>query len=71
MNEQLQLEAEQMGMTVDEYLAYLASQAEMLQAVKDLTQAVKDLTGTVATHAANTQLQVNSLEWRMEGDSNG
>lgn len=64
MNEQLQLEAQQMGMTVDEYVAYLASQAEMLQSVRDLTKAVKHLAGTVAMHAAQSQLQINSAEWR-------
>ncbi len=67
MNEQLKLDAEQMGMTVDEYQVYLAEMAEMAQAVHGLTAVVKDLTDTVATHAATTKFQINSAQWHMEG----
>ena len=68
MSDQLQLEAEQLGMSVDEYMTYLAEMAELSQAIRDLTQAVKDLTSTVAMHAANTQLQVNRAQWSIEKD---
>ena len=71
MNEQMQLEAEQMGMTVDEYLANQADLAEMAQAVHGWTQAVKSLTNTVTERTVATLVQIDDMCRRMRDRNNG